>query len=175
MNVAVPLSHATTTVSPTTVNTASALPTNTPVVPVTSLSKHLPLHDGITTYILAPTILVGIPLLVMVICVVRKCVVHRREKIIIDAEYKSAPIQKLSGLPQLPPTPGSRADSFVHPEPRPALRREGTIAGPFNNTAFDEADVDGRRCAIVTPSFVSTRVVDEPGFGMGRARYQYIP
>lgn len=176
-DLAVPLPHATTTVSPTTVNRTSAQPTANPAAPVTTLSKNLPLHDGLTAYVLAPTILVGIPLLLIVLCVVRKCAIHRREKKILDAEYKTAPIGKLPDLSLLPATLGARADSFVHPAPRPALRREGTIAGPFSNPVFDAAadDDDGRRSAVVTPSFVSTRVADEPGFGMGHVRYQYIP
>ena len=127
----------------------------------TTLANKLELHDKSRVYLLLGIILAGIPILVLGFCLVRSLVAYRREKKITDNNE--------SNFQHPPPS---------HPAPRPFLQRDNTIAGPFRNPAFDEENEDSDdRSRVVTPSFVSTRVVDEPGFGTPpqQRRYKYIP
>lgn len=128
---------------------------------VTTLASDLKLYKETTAILIGVCITLGVPALVFIFCVVKALVAHKREKRIADDEKE-----------------------FQHPAPAPPLprallfRREGTIAGPFGNPAFDADDDDedtGRQSGTVTPSFISTNMVAEPAFGVAPKRYQYIP
>ena len=144
--------------------------TTTPTVPpttvtvTTTLASTFELHDKFTASILGVVLLLIVPLVILSGCVIHKCIAYRRESKVIDHT-------RLPKFPEIDPT-------YVgdHPPPRPAFnQREGTIAGPFGNPAYDDDDDDDRRSGVVTPSFISTRVTEEPGFSVGPRRYQYIP
>ncbi|XP_060606680.1 uncharacterized protein LOC132758980 [Ruditapes philippinarum] len=129
-------------------------------VPTTLATKFEP-HDSSKVYLFAGIFLAAVPALVLCMCLVRSLISHRREKRITDNED--------ANFQHPPPS---------QPAPRPFLQRDNTIAGPFRNPAFDDVTEDSdERSGVVTPSFVSTRVVDEPGFGIPtpQKKYKYIP
>lgn len=141
--------------------TTTTNPSVTTVPRITTLASELRLVESSKVYIIAIAILAGIPIAVVICCVVRSIIQHRREKKITDEDDPNF---------QHPPP--------SHPFPQHFLQRDNTITGPFMNPAFaDDDDIGDDRSRVVTPSFVSTQVVNEPGFGIPREqrRYKYIP
>lgn len=135
--------------------------TSAPPPAVTTLASELVLHNKTTVIILVGSLLLGIPFVIICVCLVRSLIAYRREKKIKVNEDEM-------GFYHPPP---------AHPPPRPFLQRDNTIAGPFRNPTFHDEDNgdDGDPSRTVVPSFVSTRVVDEPSFGTPPQRYKYIP